>query len=95
MVNAFNMGSGLYANLNRQNTNWFVYYLQYVSPPRYACELLMRRELDNSNPYITTAVLDLLGYRWGTTTCYWALVSYTVFVFLLGWLILTFKARKY
>ena len=92
---AFNVGAGLYANLNRQHTNWFVYYIQFLSPPRYACELLMRRDLANNNPYITEAILDLIGYRWTAETCYWALIAYTVFVFMLGWLILRFKARKY
>lgn len=54
----------------------------------------MRRELAGKNPKVAEEILTYLDYTWGYKKCYWFMIGYIVFFFLLGWLILVIKARK-
>jgi hypothetical protein len=56
LVIAFNMAAGVFVNTSKRAKEGFsdfiVYWLQFVSPARYSCELLVRREFAGKNEYV-------------------------------------------
>lgn len=98
LVIAFNMAAGIFVNTSKSNkqgmSDWLVYYLQFVSPARATCELMLRREIAGKNTFVQSVILQFLGYTWGYRTCYLFMVGYILFIWLLGWAVLVFKARK-
>lgn len=85
----FNLGAGSFSNLG--NSNWMGTFLSYISPMRYASELLLRRLL--SEKFYQDYVYEFFHYEYGVATCYSVLAGFAVFYFLLGWLILLIKTR--
>ena len=93
---AFFMSAGIFVNTSKAHTEgvgYFTYYLQFVSPSRYCSELLVREELAGRNKYLEAIMLRYLGYTFGDRDCYLFLVGYWIFVFIVGWLVLLWKAR--
>ena len=97
LIIAFLMSSGVFANLNKDNMtggDWFVYYLSYLSPTRYGCELMMIRELAGKNPFLSEVILSFLGYTWREWKCYSYLIIYYFVMFFIGWAVLLWRSRK-
>lgn len=86
----FDMGAGVFTNL--KNTNFFIKFLSFISPFRYANELLLRRLLD-TNPS-KEQTLEYYTYTYGEATCYAVLASFIVIFFLAGWIALYIKSRS-
>ena len=74
------LGAGML--VNAATTNWLGTFLQWISPLRYINELGMRRMLAGRNDQVQDAVLERLGFTWGTTTCY--VLAYMYFLGCLG-----------
>lgn len=87
----FSFGGGMYANTGA-GANPLIRAISYVSPIRYGSELLFQEILKGKAG--ANAVLEYLGYTWGATTCFLALLGFTMFCLLAGWGILTFKYRN-
>ena len=87
----FSFGAGIYVN-TATGANVVVLILSYISPMRYSCELLMRRILTGKmgGDY----VLDIFGFDWGSDYCIWILLEWTLFYFVVGWLVLVWKTRQ-
>ena len=98
LIIAFFMSSGVFVNVSKDHLggpgDYFVYYMQYISPTRYGCELMMRKELDGRNKQISNIILNFLGYNWLEWKCYSFCVLYYIFMFLVGWLVLLWRSRK-
>merc|ERR1712151_894111 len=82
------LGAGLM--VNNASENWFGKFLEYISPLRFGNELGLRRLLTDRDK-IDDYILDYFGFTWGETTCYLALIAYSMFFFLLGWVIMVYK----
>ena len=87
----FSFGGGMYANTG-DGANPLIRAISYVSPIRYGSELLFQLIVKNKpgNEF----VLEYFGYTWGTTTCFMALLGFTILSFITGWGILIFKYRN-
>ena len=85
----FNLGAGSFSNL--KNVNFVGRFLGWISPMRYACELLFRRLI--SERFYKDFVFDEFSYNYGEKECYLILCSMTVLFFSLGWAIVYFKSR--
>ena len=84
------LGAGMM--VNSASSNWFGDFLQYISPLRYGNELGMRRLLTDKDR-IKDGVLEFFGFTWGEGMCYMAISLYSLFFFVLGWIIMVYKAR--
>jgi hypothetical protein len=58
----FNYAAGLYANVSKNSSNLFMYYISFISPLRYSTELLLRRTLDGKETTVVDATLNYFGY---------------------------------
>ena len=85
----FNLGGGSFSNLG--NANFVGKFLGYISPMRYASELLLRRLL--SEKTYKDYVFYFFDYQYGEATCYSVLAGFAVFYFFLGWAIQLIKAK--
>lgn len=88
----FSFGAGFYANTGAQ-ANFVVQAITYISPMRYSTELLMRRVVAGKPG--GDAVLDALGFTWGSTTCVMLLIGFIFACFIAGWAVLLWKTREY
>ena len=90
----FNLGAGSFSNLG--SANFVGKFLGWISPMRYACELLMRRLIYKKEqfgiPY-GEYVMEYFGYNYGDNTCYAVLVSMFILFFTLTWLITYIKTK--
>eukprot|EP00347_Sterkiella_histriomuscorum_P011999 403370276 len=89
-VIVFDMGAGVFTNL--KNANFVIKFLSYISPFRYANELLLNRLLDQ-NPS-KDFVLNYYTYTYGEGTCFAVLASFVVLFFIVGWISLYLKSRN-
>jgi ABC-type transport system involved in multi-copper enzyme maturation permease subunit len=87
----FSFGGGMYANTGEE-ANPLIKAISYVSPIRYGSELLFQLIIKEKPG--KELILDYFGYTWGTTTCFMALLGFTICSLLAGWGILTFKYRN-
>ena len=83
-----NFGGGLFVNLG--SSNWFITFLGYVSPFRYAGENLLRTLL-NGLPY-KDIVCENLNYTY-KQKCLPIIVGYTGFFFVLSWTVTVIKSK--
>ena len=67
--------------------------MSYVSPARYAAELLLRRVLAGKTG--GDLVLVMLGFTWGTATCIALLVSFTLICLFTGWAVMIYKTKDF
>lgn len=87
----FCFGAGIYVN-TAAGASFLVTFLTYISPMRYSTELLMRRIL--AGKMGGDYVLDIFGFDWGSSTCIMMLMEWTLFYFVVGWLVLVWKTRQ-
>ena len=90
-IMVFCYGAGIYAN-TAAGANLVVQILSYISPIRYSCELLLRRVL--AGKLGGEQVLEAFGFEWGSDHCMMMLVLWTLFCFIIGWIVIVWKTRQ-
>ena len=88
----FSFGGGFYANTG-SGQNIAVRLISYISPMRYSTELLMSRVVAGKPG--GDAVLELLGFTWGSPLCLALLSGFSLTCFIAGWIILLYKTKDY
>ena len=81
----FGIGGGFVANTGA-GANWFVTFLAYVSPLRYASEIILRRMTVGRT--VQDDILDHFGYTYGIERCFACVIGFGVFCFILGWYVM-------
>jgi hypothetical protein len=87
----FSLGGGMYANTG-QSSNLLIKLIGCISPIRYSSELLMRRILVEKQ--VGNKILEYFGYTSTPKNCYLAIIAFTTFCFIAGWMIIAFKYRN-
>lgn len=65
---------------NLDETYDWLSWIQYLSPPRYACEYLCRNEFDDNDKYDFNPTETAYNLDFGATNCLVALIGLTCFV---------------
>lgn len=90
----FHVVSGAFATV--ASFPGFIRILSYISPNRYSVEIFFRIFLkNNKNQKEIDYAFDKYGYNFGLLTCHLALVGFMIFFFLMAWLIINRKNKKF
>ena len=91
IIFTFGFGGGILINTG-SGASWIVKLISYISPLRYASEIILRRLTEYRT--VQEDILEYYGYTYGLGWCFGLMIAFTVFCFFLGWFILVMKNRN-